>query len=86
MTTARKASRRILRQGLTDTQRIELLEDDMDEREAEHAAADLADIKFQEETDKRLARTQQILMGILISLVTASILLAMNIAIQGVAT
>ena len=73
--------RRSKRTGLSDVQRIELLEDDMDMREAEHRVFTAEDRKFQEETRKNLDKANRVLMGILISITTAMILLAVNISI-----
>lgn len=65
-------SRNEARMGFDDPSRIRLLEGDMDKNE-----------EVVKEINQRLARNNQLLVGILISVTTASILMLVNILALG---
>lgn len=68
-------SRTNARRGITDPiNRCELLEGDVD-------ALDIAFADWRDKIDRRMASQQAILLGILVSLTTGAILLALNIAV-----
>lgn len=69
---ARRESRTDERKGFQVPVRVQLLEGDMDAHE-DHVSAELANFRA------KLDRFQGILIGILVTLTTASVLLALNL-------